>query len=500
MGDDAGKAVAFVLGAIVYLLACFAAVFLLAVPAAVVFGAVGLVAGAGVGLGLLALQFALGPAELEVPPDRGVAPDPNAPAGIEPAWRSYLVGQSRSDAVGAVDGVRALVERMFRTMGDAVTRAGPAAAALWPAVLVPYAFMVMFAVGAGGAVVVGAVVVGMPTGVWWLLREAGVRGRNGLHQRRMRHGHLAATCTRPGCDEVTDLPVVECGCGVLHHQLHPGDYGVYRRRCTCGTMLPTTVEAVAPPLVLRCPRCLDTLPEDALSGADVRLVVFGAAGAGASQFVEAGLATVVSDVERAGGTVAPRGADAQHPSRLRDCRTLRVEVPLPIGRRTGTLHVYDSPGRTYEDPVLRVRLHHLWSAQGFVLVIDPTRLPRIAARVGTEDRIVSPEHCYWSVVNELRNQRVPLRDRALAIAVTRADELERLLPGRAVAPGARQVKEWASAMGLENLLLAADRDFGTVRHFAVAAPGAASPTAADALRWLSDEAGLRLPRPRTEAG
>ena len=119
---------AFVLGAIMYLMACFAALFLLALPAAVIFGAVGLVAGAGAGLGLLALQFARGSPKLEIPPDSGVAPNPDSPAGIEPAWRSYLVGQSRSDAVAAVEEVRAVVERMFRTLGDAVTKAGTTAA------------------------------------------------------------------------------------------------------------------------------------------------------------------------------------------------------------------------------------------------------------------------------------------------------------------------------------------------------------------------------------
>jgi hypothetical protein len=500
MADDASQPVAFVLGAIVYAVACFAAFFLLALPAAVILGALGLVAGAGAGLGLLGLRLARGPAQLDVPSDRSVAPNPESPAGIEPAWRSYLVGQSRSDAEAAVEEVRAVVERMFRALGAATLKRGSTAAALWPAVLLPYTFTVMFAVGAGGAVVVSGIVVGVPTGVWWVLRTAGVRGQNALHERSMRAGHLAATCTRPGCDEVTELPVVECGCGALHHQLRPGDYGAFRRRCTCGVLLPTTVDAVARPLRLRCPRCLDELPDDALVGADVRLVVFGAAGAGASRFVAAGLTTVVADVERAGGSVEPRGTDAQHPKRLRDCRTLRIDLPRPVGRRVGTLHVYDSPGAVYEDPVLRVGLNHLWNAQGFVLVIDPTRLPRIAARVGTEERIVNPEHCYWSVVNELRNQRVPLQDRALAVVITRTDELEHLLPGRGVAPGAKRIREWASAMGLENLLLAADRDFGVVRHFAVAAPGVAAPSAADVLRWLADEAGLRLPRSRAEAG
>lgn len=499
MGDDIGRVLGVMLAGILYITLCAAGLFLLTVPAVLALGVAGLVVGGGTGIALLAGRLFTGPAELDVPADRSRPSDPDSPVGIEPAWRTYLARQAASDAVAAVAAVRAAVRRLFRSLNNAMVAGGGAAAIFWPLVPVPYAFVVAFAVGAGGAVVVCAVVVGVPAATWWLVRSMAVRGENRLVERRIERGHLAATCTRPGCDEVTDLPIVECGkCHRLHHALRPGDYGLLRRICTCGSVLPTSVDRVVPPLLLRCPRCGDELPADALSGADVRLVVFGAPGAGASRFASAGTAALAAAVEQVGGTAVARCADQTYPARLRDCRTLRVEVPLPIGRRVGSLHVYDSPGRVYRDPVLRSRLYHMRAAQGFVLVIDPTRLPRIATRAGAEDRIVSPEHCYWSVVSELRNQRVPLRERALAVAITHLDELEQLLPGRAMAPGAKRVRELANGMGLENLLLAADRDFGVVRHFAVAAPEPEWPSAADALRWLSDEAGLRLPRAERE--
>lgn len=45
-------------------------------------------------------------------------------------------------------------------------------------------------------------------------------------------------CTN--CQRKYIMPIYECSCGAKHYKLAPGKYGVVRRRCKCGNVLPTT--------------------------------------------------------------------------------------------------------------------------------------------------------------------------------------------------------------------------------------------------------------------
>ncbi|NJN68199.1 MAG: hypothetical protein HC884_16535, partial [Chloroflexaceae bacterium] len=48
-------------------------------------------------------------------------------------------------------------------------------------------------------------------------------------------------CPYPDCYQQFRLPHYRCPtCGAIHQQLVPGPYGVLKRRCQCGTLLPTS--------------------------------------------------------------------------------------------------------------------------------------------------------------------------------------------------------------------------------------------------------------------
>ena len=45
----------------------------------------------------------------------------------------------------------------------------------------------------------------------------------------------------PWCYERNSYPAYRCDCNRLHHDIRPGRYGVFRRRCECGDCMPTLI-------------------------------------------------------------------------------------------------------------------------------------------------------------------------------------------------------------------------------------------------------------------
>jgi len=65
---------------------------------------------------------------------------------------------------------------------------------------------------------------------------------------------IASLC--PGCQKKFKNPIYHCSkCGVAHDKLRPGYYGIFRRKCNCGTKLPTTFFNGREKLKAVCPVC-----------------------------------------------------------------------------------------------------------------------------------------------------------------------------------------------------------------------------------------------------
>jgi hypothetical protein len=356
---------------------------------------------------------------------------------------------------------------------------------------VPYAVAAAATLGAAAAGAVTAAVHAVPARVVWVLRAGWVRLVRRRERSRLRRHRLSATCVAEGCDDVSSRPVVECACGRRHHRLEPGPFGAVRRRCTCGRLLRTTVTAAAATdgLRLRCPRCDRTLPAGTMSDADVRIAVLGAPGSGRSRLVGAGLDDLRAAARSRGSRVEEIASGPAPVDRI--CHSVR----LGLGRRWATLHVYDPIGDALEVPARRRRLHHLRYAQGFLLVVDVPVLPRVAGRRPAEVVAVDPEHAYRATVAHLRDDRIDLEDRALAVVLRRVDVAVAAgapaLPGDA---GSAQVRTWLAALGADNLTVAAERDFGSVRWFR-SDSSTEGDRAGAALAWLAGVAGVEIPRP-----
>jgi hypothetical protein len=470
---------------------------LLVIPAALLLIPISAAAGALGTIGIVVASLIGGDAKLEMPADDGSAPDParNA-AGVDPAWPHYLAGQAVNDADAAANAVLSAVGGMWRgirSFSDRFARADPRTQALLgPLMVLPYTAGAAASLGVGLSALVISVITGGAAAVLWATRCSGVTLMRLVDRMQLSRAGAGATCTVHGCFEYTQLPTVECDCGRLHIRLQPGHYGVVRRKCTCGKTIPSTVARAASSLKLRCPWCRRQLLPGAMLDTDVRVAVIGASGAGKTTFVDDALSAVGTAVAGAGGSVNVLGFGEANKDGAR-CTSARVV----LGRRHGTLHLFDAPGRILDDQLQRIQLRYLRDAQGFALVIDPVAVPWLAARFQDPPRrdfkAVDPELTYRAVIAQLRDGGMQLRRRSLAVVLNRADLLEDLFDSRGSEPGSRQIRNWLSAHGQDNLVKAADRDFGSVRYFLTTSVGNESASAGAALRWLAGRSGLPLP-------
>src|SRR5947207_3184538 len=103
----------------------------------------------------------------------------------------------------------------------------------------------------------------------------------------------AATC--PHCAEVTRLPAYRCpgtACGSVHTDLRSGRLGVWRRRCACGTGLPTCVLRAGRRLQAVCPHCDADLHPRAGLATDIRIAVAGGPGVGKTSLLRDSLSNL----------------------------------------------------------------------------------------------------------------------------------------------------------------------------------------------------------------
>lgn len=71
---------------------------------------------------------------------------------------------------------------------------------------------------------------------------------------RFMRGKIWGVC--PQCHSQFDIPYYICpGCGELHKKLVPGPYGISKRKCRCGTVIPSTNFAGRFKLKAICPVC-----------------------------------------------------------------------------------------------------------------------------------------------------------------------------------------------------------------------------------------------------
>ncbi len=439
-----------------------------------------------------------------------------SPFGRDPAWPSYLVAQSRVD-------LREMWRRTVDTLG-AGWRKGRDIGNEWDhpvgwavVVIGLYPAWLMVSVGALAAVsaillACGSTLLVVTTG--WLLVAGVLRGGDYL-VRRLR----GASGSCQSCYYVSPLPAFPCAqCEEMHRDIRPGLLGAVWRRCICGAILPTTVLRAAYQLQTSCPNCLEPLRAGAAVHRDIRLPVVGPTSAGKTRLVYAGLLALQDQAAAAGAEVDFTDEQSRRAfdhgveiisSGADTTKTPAGQLPtaitaqVTVARRKALLHVFDAAGEFYIDRGDNSELLFLDHAQGLVFVVDPFSIPWVRDQLGGLGQVMlaranaavdDPEQVYHVTAGRLRDYGVRTSNQRLAIAVVKADLLVDLPPARDLRP--HEVREWLRKAGLDNLVLAAERDFAEVRYFMVASVHSTRPgspiSPANPFAWLIARAGLQL--------
>lgn len=517
--------VAAICGVLIYFQLCLLVLVYVTTPASLVALCVGVFSGLVVAL-VATTRVLTGryPATRILTPAGPAAGRPTRRNHPDPAWPHYFTAQVRLDLWA----VCRLTHQLVRPVCVGAVRpflpAGRRKLLLaWPLLLVAVEGLAGLVAGAVAGLLLVALVLGVMTAVAWLFGlpvSLALRATDRAWQRIFRAG---GSC--PRCYEVTALPAYRCPGEHstdqrrrgedLHRDLRPGRYGVLWRRCACGTRLPTTVLRASWSLQAHCPSCTAPLHPGAAVATDIRIPVFGASSAGKTQLLMATLVALVGPdpAEPPGSPGAGRSvtlADAH--SRRRYDEYLRlvrddlaapktdvaqqpvaVTVTVPTRRNGALVHLFDAAGEALVDEKTNSGYSYLDYARTLLFVLDPFSVPGIRERAGAEFASVvaeanpaqhDPEDSYQSTVTRLRRYGVATDRQRLAFVVTKYDLIRRLPVGAELATDPAAVRDWLLAQGLDNLVVAAERDFAEVRFFLVSSKDLAETGALEPVRWL----------------
>jgi hypothetical protein len=165
------------------------------------------------------------------------------------------------------------------------------------------------------------------------------------------------------------------------------------------------------------------------------------------------------------------------------------------------LHIFDAAGEALADFDQNAELAYLDRARALVFVLDPFSIADVRDRYAARDpeRIRranpaqgDPEASYNATVGRLRAHGVDTGGQRLAFVVTKRDLLDEVVDGDDQAG----IRAWLVEQRLDNLAIAAERDFGAVRYFFVSATeGIRSGEVEQPFRWLLAADRVPLPAP-----
>ena len=253
------------------------------------------------------------------------------------------------------------------------------------------------------------------------------------------------------CTRAYKVPVYACpNCNIKHVRLKPGKYGVFKRKCVCGTILPLTVRATGKKLVKDpttgnyikekynitdmksfCPHCGNS--DKAGITHPVSIALIGGASAGKTTFKVAFLKDFLDE------EIVNYGIDFEFPDDSYDNEFKQIESyyrgipipPTPYGaeydiitfsfmlkhRKFGVdrlIHLYDMPGEAFQKGNAQEGWHMYTFNDGAVFLIDPYSLTRVREESQNELRgsnmgisAASMNELIESLIDTLRQVKTP---------------------------------------------------------------------------------------------
>ena len=282
----------------------------------------------------------------------------------------------------------------------------------------------------------------------------------------------------PKCYHKFLLPVYECGvCHARHRKLFPSSYGIFHRKCTCGTYLPTSYLLDRHRLDSFCPSCDHRLEGEDPTMRPVLVPVIAGRSAGKTVFHVAllqkllerqsthhcKLSFVVPNDEREYQTALSMFSCGQVlPQTLaRVPKALQLNYILPKEFAPDTrlllfanrdvrlkLLMYDAAGEAYEEDRHFEQLTFIEHCTGIIMLIDPFSIPAVRDSLSGSLNSVSPsdaspDDVYARLVEFLEQHEIRRGTRQvkipLAVVVTKCDAFG--LDGLLGLPAVRKAQE-----------------------------------------------------------
>ena len=204
------------------------------------------------------------------------------------------------------------------------------------------------------------------------------------------------------CNKVYKLPVYVCpNCGVPHLSLRPGKFGVLKRRCVCGYVLPCFQKGKTKDNLSRkeleafCPYCRKS--DKSKDSRPLGIALIGGTSAGKTTFKTAFLYEFVNDYSLRYGIDVSFLSEREEKdfAEIEKCfKGIRMVnetkgssdhdvIPFDFFMKHKNfdvprlVHLYDMPGEVFETNNAKERLEHFTFSEGVIFIIDPYTLESV---------------------------------------------------------------------------------------------------------------------------
>jgi hypothetical protein len=441
---------------------------------------------------------------------------PKPSPGADPAVRQYFYGPALADADHAIREARASGRSFWRRGREAVRASFTGDGTIFRAPLgAGGAIGMVLGTGLGTVIAVALAAIQLTAiGISAALVRAAGTALRGADTAVLRVKNIRMVC--PACYERVPYPAYECpgqGCSRRHRDIRPGQFGVVRRRCQCGTAMNTLLLFGSGRMNAYCPHCGNSLEYRPGHAREIVLPFFGATGAGKTRLlfamvaqlrmwsqarqpdftVEFGDAATGRKLADADRWLSPQAATDKTPAELPRGYIIRLKTKGD----SRILHIFDAAGELFYTAERTQELRYLEAAQTFILVIDPLSVEAFWERLRPEQQselkavrsaAPSPDLAYQQAHQEIEAMGVPLRKARLAVVFSRADLVDATGP---------DVATWAAGeLGLGNLVRSVRLTFAEACFFhtaTVITGGVMDESVAGLLNWVLARNDFHLP-------
>lgn len=472
---------------------------------------------------VMGLGRAPAPVQPPPPPDKGSG-------RLEPAYTHYLFGPALTDIRQTVRVALPVPLEVCREWDGKIRRAlhyrspvfitAPAGLAAWLCLMVAtiaafVAIALLWLLQLGVVVALAAVLV------------AGALALRAVDSGMRRVKGIRTSC--PSCHLRVNYPSYECagqGCGRLHRDVRPGRYGVLKRRCACGTLLPTLLltgsgdgrmQAICPH-----PDCREPMSKGAGAVPEIVIPVLGAATAGKTRLMTA-LVMGLLDGEGGYGAEAEFADDESEAKYRGLADKLRagvhtwktpkaVDAPLrayslrlrPPTGAARLFHIFDAPGELITRSENLQALRYIRQARTFLFTIDLLSIDTVWDALEPADRTrhrglrsdVAPRFAFDQIVQSIEGHGVQIGRARLAVALTKDDLVRGCAALSGVGDRSDDLRRWLEdEAGLDGMVRAMRRSFAEVRFFRTSSwldGGELDDGVLDLTGWILVSEGLRV--------